>query len=69
MMKKCNTPAVSPLNAAVELTEDTKGCFKPGLGAFKGNERDKIVVPGSKYAKMLSQKKLVPVKQWNYSQL
>ena len=35
----------SLLKLAVDKTEDVKGQFKTGLGAVKGNERQKIVVP------------------------
>ena len=38
----------SLLKVAVEQTEDVKGKFKRGLGAVKGNEKQKIVVPDTR---------------------
>lgn len=37
----------SPLETAVEKTDDVKGNFKTGLNAINGNERDKFIVPDS----------------------
>ena len=39
---------MSHLKAAVEQTEDVKGHFKSGLGAIKGNEKQKFVVPDTR---------------------
>lgn len=38
----------SPLETAVEQTEEVKGQFKKGLGAIKGSERQKFVVPDTR---------------------
>lgn len=38
----------SLLKAAVDQTEDVKGRFKTGLGAIKGNEKQKFVVPDTR---------------------
>lgn len=38
----------SLLEIAVEQTEDVKGHFMPGLGAIKGNEKQKFVVPDTR---------------------
>ena len=38
----------SPLKTAVDNTEDVKGQFKIGLGAIKGNEKQKFVVPDTR---------------------
>lgn len=35
----------SPLKMAVDKTEDVQGRFKTGLGAVKGSERSKFIVP------------------------
>ena len=38
----------SLLKTAVDKTEDVKGQFKTGLGAIKGNEKQKFVVPDTR---------------------
>ena len=38
----------SLLKIAVDKTEDVKGQFKTGLGAIKGNEKQKFVVPDTR---------------------
>ena len=38
----------SLLKAAVDKTDDVKGQFKTGLGAIKGNEKQKFVVPDTR---------------------
>ena len=38
----------SLLKAAVDTTDDVKGQFKTGLGAIKGNEKQKFVVPDTR---------------------
>ena len=38
----------SLLKTAVDKTEDVKGQFKAGLGAIKGSEKQKIVVPDTR---------------------
>ena len=43
-----NQPPKSLLKAAIEKTDDVKGQFKVGLGAIKGNEKQKFVVPDTR---------------------
>lgn len=43
-----NQPPKSLLKAAVDKTDDVKGQFKVGLGAIKGNEKQKFVVPDTR---------------------
>ncbi|MBP3227718.1 MAG: hypothetical protein J6M53_02915 [Bacteroidaceae bacterium] len=38
----------SLLKVAIDQTEDVKGQFKAGLGAIKGNEKQKFVVPDTR---------------------
>ena len=38
----------SLLKEAVDKTDDVKGQFKTGLGAIKGNEKQKFVVPDTR---------------------
>ena len=38
----------SLLKEAVDKTDDVKGQFKAGLGAIKGNEKQKFVVPDTR---------------------
>ena len=43
-----NQPPKSLLKAAIEKTDDVKGQFNVGLGAIKGNEKQKFVVPDTR---------------------